>query len=870
MRYMTSDEIRDCWLRFFASKGHFIEPSASLIPHNDPTLLWINSGVAALKKYFDGSEQPPHRRLTNAQKAIRTNDIDNVGHTARHHTFFEMLGNFSIGDYFRNEIIPWAVELLTDEKYFGFPREKLYITYHPDDTASRDLWIKNGISASHLVPLESNFWEVGPGPSGPDTEIYFDRGEEYDPSGRGEELLRRDIDNDRYIEIWNIVFSQYNAEPGVKPRSQYKELPQKNIDTGAGLERLACVLQGARTNFETDLFKPYIDYLAARASLPYEGANRYSYQVIADHIRSLTFALADGAVFANEGRGYVLKRLVRRLVRQADILGIPSDELPNLVDLVAETMKHFYPYLQERAPRVKKMIQSEIGKFVALLRDGEKRICEELEKCGPILSGAVAFTLQDTYGIPVDLTIELAERAGKSVDLPEYERLLSEQKEKARLARGNRKSFGSQSPDLLAFTAESKFLYEEVAKLSARVIGLFKDGQQVEVLTESGEMVLDQTTFYAESGGQVADIGAVRNEEMEARVTDVVKAPHKQFLHTVEVLYGSIRVGDELILEPDYQRRNMTRKNHSSAHLLQKALQEILGPEVHQEGSFVSPEEMRFDFNYDGRIDQETLDQVESRVNEVIASGLECSTQIMDKDEALKTGAMALFDEKYDSEVRVVSFGDFSKEFCAGTHVFNTRDILHFAITSCSAIAAGVKRITACTGLAAYRYRKSEEHQLDEIAEMIQVKSRKEIFSKLRAVSTAKTEAEEKCRLLESKIAGLYTAELLSQMKADAAVSAAIGIYDELTHEQLNQIARGAISGERRAVLLVARRAGKSEFAVGLSADLTSSYKAGNIVREIGKILNGSGGGKPDLAFGGTSDLSHLSEAKDAFLKVFA
>lgn len=354
MKYMTSDQIRDTWLKFFKSKGHFIEPSASLIPHNDPTLLWINSGVAALKKYFDGTEQPPHRRITNAQKAIRTNDIENVGRTARHHTFFEMLGNFSIGDYFRSEVIPWAVELLTGEENFGFPVEKLYITYHPSDLASKELWMKCGIPEDHLVPLESNFWEVGPGPSGPDTEIYFDRGEKYDPEHRGIVMLQNDEDNDRYIEIWNIVFSQYNAEPGVKPRSQYKELPQKNIDTGAGLERFACVIQGTETNFETDLFMPYIKYLEGFASYAYEGKYKYSYKVIADHIRTLTFALADGALFSNEGRGYVLRRLVRRLILQAKHLNIDTKNLPGLVDEVCKNMEHYYPYLQEQKDRVKR------------------------------------------------------------------------------------------------------------------------------------------------------------------------------------------------------------------------------------------------------------------------------------------------------------------------------------------------------------------------------------------------------------------------------------------------------------------------------------------------------------------------------------
>ncbi|MCI5631205.1 MAG: alanine--tRNA ligase, partial [Bacilli bacterium] len=551
MRKMTSDEIRDTWLNFFASKGHYIEPSASLVPNNDPTLLWINAGVAALKKYFDGSERPKHRRITNAQKCIRTNDIENVGHTSRHHTFFEMLGNFSIGDYFREEVIPWACELLLDEKYFGFPKEKLYVSYFPDDVETKNLWIKNGMLESHLIPLESNFWEIGEGPCGPDTEIYFDRGEKYDPEHLGEELLRKDMDNDRYIEMWNIVFSQFNSKPGT-PRSQYKELPSKNIDTGAGLERFVCVLQDAETNFDTDLFMPYINYVQDRTEKKYEGENKLAYRVIADHIRSVTFALADGAVFSNDGRGYVLRRLVRRASRYASSLGLNTGILSELVEVVASNMSHFYPYLLNEKDRVKKMVLSEEVKFAKTLKLGESKLNEFLEKSGDVLSGEDAFKLSDTYGFPFELTKEIAEEKGKKVDEEGYKEALKNQKERARQARGERESFSSQSKDLLDFVEKSEFTYDPVV-IKSKVIGLFKGGVKVDSLDSEGEVVFEKTNFYAESGGQVSDIGFIKNDTCELKVSSVTKAPNKQFLHHVDVLFGEVKVGDEFTLTPDFE-----------------------------------------------------------------------------------------------------------------------------------------------------------------------------------------------------------------------------------------------------------------------------------------------------------------------------
>ena len=512
MKKMTANEIRLTWLKFWESKGHYIEPSASLIPHNDPTLLWINAGVAALKKYFDGREIPTHLRITNAQKAIRTNDIENVGKTARHHTFFEMLGNFSIGDYFRNEVIPWAFELLTSDKYFGFPTEKLYMTVHPNDKATQDLWIKCGVDPTHLIPLEGNFWEIGEGPCGPDTEIFFDRGEKYDPQGLGIKLLKDDIENDRYIEIWNIVFSQYNSEIGVA-RENYKELPSKNIDTGAGLERFACVIQEKETNFDTDLFFPIIEATSKLTKEKYED-NKMAYRVIADHVRTCTFALSDGASFSNEGRGYVLRRILRRAMRYGRKLGIVKPFLYQLVDVCVEMMKDFYPYIIEKKALVSKMILAEEEKFLKTLNSGEVLLKKMIENVSQ-LSGEDAFKLYDTYGFPFELTLEIAEENNVTVDKNGFDECMKAQKERARAASGDLQSMNKQSKDLMEFTESSSFVYE-LKDVSSKVIGLFKDGVKVDSIEDEGDVIFENTNFYAEMGGQVADLVTIENNNVQA------------------------------------------------------------------------------------------------------------------------------------------------------------------------------------------------------------------------------------------------------------------------------------------------------------------------------------------------------------------
>ena len=658
MKKLTGNEIRKTWLNFFKEKGHVIEPGASLVPENDPTLLWINSGVAALKKYFDGSVIPPARRITNVQKSIRTNDIENVGKTARHHTFFEMLGNFSIGDYFRNEVIPWAFEILTSEKYFGLDKNKLYVTYNPRDIDTKNLWIKQGLDESHLIPLEANFWEIGEGPCGPNTEVFYDRGNKYDPENVGVDLLKNDIENDRYIEIWGIVFSQYNAVKGVK-REDYKELPSKNIDTGAGLERIACILQETNTNFETDLFWPIIEKVEVLSNHKYH-EDEMSFRVIADHIRTCVFALADGAYFSNSLRGYVLRRLLRRAMRYGKKLGINGIFLYQLVDSVVDIMKDFYPYLVDKKEMIKKLIIDEENKFLKTLKSGETLLNSLIEKNQDI-TGKDAFLLYDTYGFPFELTREMALEHNIEVNENDFNKLMEEQKERARNSRKIIDSMNIQSKDLLDFKEKSEFLYNTY-EVKAKVIGLFKDGKKIESIDNDGYVIFDKTPFYAEMGGQVSDSGEIFNDSTKALVNDVISSPNKQNMHFVEIEYGEIHVGDEFTLKINILKRQQIQANHSATHLLHKALKLVLGDQVSQKGSYVCENYLRFDFNYLNKISKNQLNEIESKVNDFIKMDLIQKTQVLPIKEALKSNAEHEFDTKYGDYVRVVSFGDVSSD----------------------------------------------------------------------------------------------------------------------------------------------------------------------------------------------------------------
>ncbi len=860
MKKLTSNQIRSMWLDFFASKGHFIEPSASLIPHNDPTLLWINSGVAALKKYFDGSEIAKHSRITNAQKSIRTNDIDNVGKTARHHTFFEMLGNFSIGDYFREEVIAWAYELLFDPKYFAIEKDKLYITYHPSDEATKKEWMKQGVAEDHLIPLEHNFWEIGEGPCGPNTEMFYDRGEAYDPTHQGIRLLKEDLENDRYIEIWNIVFSQFNAESGVK-RENYKELPRKNIDTGAGLERIACVSQNTETNFETDLFYPYIEAVEKLTSYPYEGDYKMAYRVIADHIRTCTFALADGALFSNEGRGYVLRRILRRAVRYGRKLGINRPFLYELVDVVCEVMHTYYPYLEDKKEKVSKMIKSEEEKFAATLNGGEQMLTKLLLNSSGVLSGIDAFKLYDTYGFPIELTEEICAEKNIKIDIEAFKVEMEKQKERARNSRGNLQSMNKQSSDLLNFKEPSSFTYDE-RDLKAKVIGLFKDGVKVDVIEDEGEVAFDVTNFYATSGGQVHDTGVIENAECEALVIDVNKSVNKQNLHTVNVKFGSIKMNDVFTLKIDREKREATRKNHSAVHLLQKALQNILGAHVHQEGSFVSSEYLRFDFAHFEKISHQQLNEIEKSVNEMIASSLPCVITEMKLEDAKKSGAMALFSEKYDDVVRVVDFGGVSRELCGGTHVDNTSSIVLFVIVSEESVASGIRRIEARTSLNAYNFIKAREEILYRESKELNVGSYNEIETKVRAL---KGEVEN-LRRENTKLNEIMILNKAKEYKEQFVIGNGIHFISikvtALKRESLMVIFDYLKKAYDDAIVFITMiDEGKATFLCGVNKLALQRFKAGDLVKHVCSLCDGSGGGRPDSAQGGTKNLAKIDIA---------
>ena len=691
MKHLTGSQIRQLWLDFFKSKGHEIIPSASLVPHNDPTLLWINAGVAPLKKYFDGREIPKNPRMTNAQKSIRTNDIENVGKTARHHTFFEMLGNFSIGDYFREEVLTWAYELLFDEKWFNFDKNLIYITYYPNDTKTFEKWVTLGVAKDHLIPITDNFWEIGEGPCGPDTEIFFDRGVKYDPENLGIKMLQEDIENDRYIEIWNIVFSQFNSVTGLN-RTEYPELPSKNIDTGSGLERLACIFQETETNYETDLFMPMIKFIEEYTGVSYENSkDKMPFRVIVDHIRSVTFAVADGAMLSNEGRGYVLRRILRRAVRYARVLGINEPFLYKMVSIVIDNMKDFYGYLLEKQELIERIVKTEEENFLRTLSTGEKKLSDIMEtSANNTITGADAFLLYDTFGFPIELTIEVCEDKGFAVDIDGFKEELQKQKTRARNARNDSQSMNMQNEEYMKFNLESKFVGYDEMTCKSNIIAIFKDGKSVNEAEGLVQVVLDKTPFYAEMGGQIGDEGLIESFV----VSNTFKLPNGQHAHTTLVNNGTLKVGQIIEASVNLEFRNSICQNHSATHLVNEALRHVLGNHVSQQGSQVTNYNLRFDFNHYKNLTIEEILKIEDEVNKVINQSIEVKTIETSLEDAKSRGAQAMFGEKYGDVVRLVDM-EYSKELCGGTHVKNTSDINKFAITMIESKGSGVFRIEA-------------------------------------------------------------------------------------------------------------------------------------------------------------------------------
>ena len=771
MKELTSSQVRQMYLDFFKSKGHSVEPSASLVPVNDPTLLWINSGVATLKKYFDGSVVPENPRITNAQKSIRTNDIENVGKTARHHTMFEMLGNFSIGDYFKNEAIHWAWEFLTGAEWLAFDPEKLYVTVYPKDTEAKRIWRDEvGLSEDHIIDVEDNFWDIGAGPSGPDTEIFYDRGEEFLDIPEDDPENYPGGENERYLEIWNLVFSEFNHTP----EDTYEPLPHKNIDTGMGLERVVSIIQDAPTNFETDLFMPIIHAVEALGTnVKYGDAPQtdVSFKVIADHIRALSFAIGDGALPSNEGRGYVLRRLLRRAVMHGKKLGINEAFLYKLVPVVGEIMVSYYPEVLQQKDFIEKVVRTEEERFHETINEGLSMLNEVIKEVkdakGDTLDGKIIFKLYDTFGFPVELTEEVAEDEGLKVDHAGFETEMEAQRERARSARSKETSMGVQSALLTDIKVESKFVgYTELTHDSELFVIIQGDALVNEASAGTAELIFAETPFYAEMGGQIADRGYVKNTagEVVANVVDVKKAPNGQFLHKVEVL-APLAEGQIYQLQVDERMRTRILKNHTATHLLHRALKDVLGEHANQAGSLVAPGHLRFDFTHFGQVTSEELARMEAIVNEKIWEAIPVVTIETDIDTAKNMGAMALFGEKYGKEVRVVNIGDYSIELCGGTHVANTEDIGIFKIVSESGIGAGVRRIEAVTSKEAYQLLQEEERQLKEIATLVKSPQLKEVVTKTEQLQQQLRDLQKENEQLAGKLANQQAGDIFKDVK---------------------------------------------------------------------------------------------------------
>ena len=874
MKSLTTNQIRKIWLDFFAEKGHSVEESASLIPNNDPTLLWINAGVAPLKKYFDGSVIPKNPRIVNAQKCLRTNDIDNVGKTARHQTFFEMLGNFSIGDYFRDEIIPWAWELLTSDKYYGFDKDLLYFTVYPTDDDTVEAWKSVGVDPSHIIRTNYNFWEIGEGPCGPCTEIFFDRGIEY--GDLGIDVIEHDIENERYIEIWNIVFSQFNSKPGLE-RKDYPELPSKNIDTGMGLERMACVIQGVETNYETDTFQTIIKDIEKVASVKYEG--QMSYKVIADHLRTVTFSVTDGAVLSNEGRGYVLRRLLRRAVKHGKTLGINEPFLYKLVDSVIKAMGEFYTYLDEHKEIVKKVIRIEEEKFFETLDKGEKILEEMLSKTEDKLSGKDAFTLYDTYGFPLELTMELCEAYNIEVDEDGFKAEMQAQKDRARNARKSIASMGGQNEDYINFKEEDNFTGYDTLEEKTKVLKSFPEG-----------VVLENTPFYAESGGQVSDKGTIQFEDTIYDVQDVMKLPNGQFLHVLE--NHTLQDGYNVLAKVDETTRKATMYNHSATHLMFSALREVVGSHVSQQGSNVSSEALRFDFNNYDSLSDETLLEVERIVNEKINDNITVDIQEKTIDEAKEMGAIAEFGEKYSDKVRVVNM-EYTVDLCGGTHVPNTGVIGRFAIASIENKGSGIYRIVA--------------HANDSIENIRSqfIGFHKEMDKLQLKVDKILEDAKEKGIDVEfmfdrnEEIIGSYQ-DVINKRQEFAYMGEIVRKLDkdyqeklrQKTFENIDNLVSQAVGGKLVVKMENIDKKSLKPFIDRLADHLPGGFvfvanvmenkvtfiaksnnkelHAGNICKAAAQVAGGNGGGRPDMAQAGGKDVSKVDEALEKVRELIA
>ena len=864
LKKLNSAQVRRMYLKFFEEHGHQVMPSASLVPVNDPTLLWINSGVATMKKYFDGKVVPDNPRMTSSQKSIRTNDIENVGKTARHHTMFEMLGNFSVGDYFKNEVIPWAWELLTSDEWFGFDPERLYITYYPKDHDAYNRWREVGVAEDHLIADEDNFWDIGQGPSGPDTEIFYDRGQEFNNLADDDPENYPGGENERYLEIWNIVFSQFNHTP----EDTYEPLPHKNIDTGMGLERVVSIFENASTNFETDLFMPLIKQAEEFSGTKKYGQNKeddIQFKIIADHIRTITFAIGDGALPSNVGRGYVIRRLLRRAVVAGKKLGIDEPFLAKMVPTVGKIMEDYYPDVLKNADYIASVIESEEDRFSATLNGGlnllNNVIAEAKENKTNEIDGRTAFKLYDTYGFPIELTKEYAEDEGLTVDEKGFQAAMTEQQNRARNARDMDNGMGVQTDLWTSFKEDSKYVgYTDLTVDNAKVIGLAHDGQQADEAQPGDkniELIFDVTPFYAEMGGQVADTGDIIDNygKKVGRVVDVQHAPNQQNLHRVE-LTAPIKKGARYKLVVDRIRHLKIEKNHTATHLLDQALRNVLGGHTQQAGSLVEEHYLRFDFNHFGQVTAEDLKKVENMVNEQIWKEIPVKTVETDIDSAKEMGAIALFSDKYGDKVRVVKIGDFNTEFCGGDHVKNTNELGLFKIVSEGGVGAGVRRIEAVTSSDAFKFLQDRDDLLTKSAASLKVAQIKEVPHQVETLQNELKEAQKQNESLQAKI----VFENVQATKNGSLIAAEVQVAGM---GQLRQLADTWRSKALSDVLVLATASdGKANLLVAVSDDKTKEgLKAGDLIKAIAPAINGGGGGRPNLAQAGGKNPAGIKEA---------
>ena len=873
LKKLNSAQVRRMYLKFFEEHGHQVMPSASLVPVNDPTLLWINSGVATMKKYFDGKVVPDNPRMTSSQKSIRTNDIENVGKTARHHTMFEMLGNFSVGDYFKNEVIPWAWELLTSDEWFGFDPERLYITYYPKDHDAYNRWREVGVAEDHLIADEDNFWDIGQGPSGPDTEIFYDRGQEFNNLADDDPENYPGGENERYLEIWNIVFSQFNHTP----EDTYEPLPHKNIDTGMGLERVVSIFENAPTNFETDLFMPLIKQAEEFSGTKKYGQNKeddIQFKIIADHIRTITFAIGDGALPSNVGRGYVIRRLLRRAVVAGKKLGIDEPFLAKMVPTVGKIMEDYYPDVLKNADYIASVIESEEDRFSATLNGGlnllNNVIAEAKENKTNEIDGRTAFKLYDTYGFPIELTKEYAEDEGLTVDEKGFQAAMTEQQNRARNARDMDNGMGVQTDLWTSFKEDSKYVgYTDLAVDNAKVIGLAHDGQQADEAQPGDkniELIFDVTPFYAEMGGQVADTGDIIDNygKKVGRVVDVQHAPNQQNLHRVELTTPN-KKGARYKLVVDRIRHLKIEKNHTATHLLDQALRNVLGGHTQQAGSLVEEHYLRFDFNHFGQVTAEDLKKVENMVNEQIWKEIPVKTVETDIDSAKEMGAIALFSDKYGDKVRVVKIGDFNTEFCGGDHVKNTNELGLFKIVSEGGVGAGVRRIEAVTSSDAFKFFQDRDDLLTKSAASLKVAQIKEVPHQVETLQNELKEAQKQNESLQAKIAAQQANNVFENVQATKNGSLIAAEVQVAGMGQLRQLADTWRSKALSDVLVLATASdGKANLLVAVSDDKTKEgLKAGDLIKAIAPAINGGGGGRPNLAQAGGKNPAGIKDALD-------